>query len=135
MDGGASLHTSHCQLKQWVREVNAAEAPIESRKPLKWSSTPIIFDIEDHPDRITAIECLPMLVSPTIRNLKVTKMLVDGGAGLNLISSTVLLKFSSLPNVTGNVIFPFGLLLPDVGDLEFLEHRGGDQVQAGPAVN
>ena len=26
-----------------------------------------------------------MLVSPTIRNLKVTKMLVDGGAGLNLI--------------------------------------------------
>mgnify|MGYP003345679918 CR=1 FL=1 len=33
-----------------------------------------------------------MLVSPTIRNLKVTKMLVDGGAGLNLISSAVLQK-------------------------------------------
>jgi hypothetical protein len=33
-----------------------------------------------------------MLVSPTIRNLKVTKMLVDGGAGLNLISSAVLRK-------------------------------------------
>ena len=32
------------------------------------------------------------MVSPTIRNLKVTKMLVDGGAGLNLISSTVLQK-------------------------------------------
>src|SRR3954468_19115913 len=31
-----------------------------------------------------------MLVSPTVRNLKVTKMLVDGGAGLNLISSAVL---------------------------------------------
>src|SRR3954471_10762594 len=31
-----------------------------------------------------------MLVSPTIRNLKVTKMLVDGGAGLNLISSAIL---------------------------------------------
>src|SRR3954467_11276375 len=51
---------------------------------------PIIFDAEDHPDRTTAVGCLPMLVSPTICNLKVTKMLVDGGAGLNLISSAVL---------------------------------------------
>ena len=33
-----------------------------------------------------------MLVSPTIRNLKVTKMLVDGGAGLNLISPKVISK-------------------------------------------
>ena len=32
------------------------------------------------------------MVSPTIRNLKVTKMLVDGGAGLNLISSAVIKK-------------------------------------------
>ena len=30
-----------------------------------------------------------MLVSPTIHNLKVTKMLVDGGADLNLISPVV----------------------------------------------
>src|SRR4051812_19542991 len=92
VDDSASLHTSHRQLKQWAREVNAAEPPVESRKPLKWSSTPIIFDIEDHPDRTTAIGCLPMLVSPTVRNLKVTKMLVDAGAGLNLISSAVLQK-------------------------------------------
>ena len=31
-----------------------------------------------------------MLVSPTTRNLKVNKMLVDGGAGLNLISPVVI---------------------------------------------
>ena len=31
-----------------------------------------------------------MLVSPTIRNLKVNKMLVDGEAGLNLISPVVI---------------------------------------------
>ena len=30
------------------------------------------------------------MVSPTIRNLKVNKMLVDGGAGLNLISLVVI---------------------------------------------
>ena len=42
-----------------------------------------------------------MLVSPMIRNLKVNKMLVDGGAGLNLISPVVIK----------------GLQIPD-GDLE-----------------
>lgn len=33
---------------------------------------------------------VPLLVSPTIRNLKVTKILVDGGAMLNLISPKVI---------------------------------------------
>jgi hypothetical protein len=75
------LHSSHWQLKQWVCEVNAAEPAMEARKPLKWSHTPIIFYAEDHPNRITAVGCLPLLFSPTIRNLKVTKMLVDGGVG------------------------------------------------------
>jgi hypothetical protein len=84
-----------------VREINAAEPSVDAKKLLKWSDTPIVFDVEDHPDRTTAVGCLPMLVSPTIRNLKVTKMLVDGGAGLNLISSAVLRK----------------LLIPD-GELE-----------------
>ena len=52
----------------------------------------IIFYTADHPDRTTAAGCLPLLVSPTIRNLKVKKMLVDGGAGLNLISPAVIEK-------------------------------------------
>ena len=92
IDGGASLHTSHRQLKRWAREVNVVEPAPEARKPLRWSRTPIIFDEEDHPGRTTAVGCLPLLVSPTIRNLKVAKMLVHGGAGLNLISTTVINK-------------------------------------------
>src|SRR3954467_14500310 len=92
VDGGASLHGSHQQLKEWAREVNAVGPTADSQRPLKWSRTPIIFDEEDHPDRTTAVGCLPLLVSLTIRNLIVTKMLVDGGAGLNLISSAVLQK-------------------------------------------
>ena len=35
---------------------------------------------------------MPLLVSPTIHNLKVTKMLMDGGAGLNVISPAVISK-------------------------------------------
>ena len=68
------------------------EPALEGRKPLTWSRTPIIFDEEDHPCRTIAVGCLPLLVSPTIHNLKVTKMLVDGGAGLNLISPGVINK-------------------------------------------
>jgi hypothetical protein len=92
IDGGASLHSSHHQLKQWAREINAAEPAIDARKPLRWSDTPIIFDAEDHPDRTTTVGCLPLLVSPIIHNLNVSKMLVDGGAGLNLISPDVIKK-------------------------------------------
>ena len=73
-----------------MRKINATEPSIDAQKPLKWSNTPIIFYSEDHPDRTTAVGCLPLLVSPTIRNLKVTKMLVDSGAGLNLISPIVI---------------------------------------------
>ena len=69
VDGGASLHTSHCQLKQWVCEITAAEPSFDAQKPLKWSSTPLIFDAKDHPNRTTAVGCLSLLVSPTIRNL------------------------------------------------------------------
>lgn len=88
LDGGASLHYSHRQLNKWEREVSAAQPSIGTHKPLKWSHTQIIFDSEDHPHRVTAVGCLLLLVSPTICNLKVTKMLVDDGSGLNLISPT-----------------------------------------------
>ena len=36
------------------------------------------------------------MVTPTIRNLKVTKMLVDDGAGLNLISPVVVRRLQIL---------------------------------------
>ena len=69
-----------------------AEPSFDAQRPLRWPHTHIVFDTEDHPNRTTAVECLPLLVSPTIRNLKVTKVLVDGGAGLNLISPAVIKK-------------------------------------------
>ena len=92
IDGGASLHASHHQLKWWAREVNVVEPAPEARKPLKWPRTPIIFDEEDHPSCTTTVGYLPLLVSPTIRNLKVTKILVDDGDELNLISPAVISK-------------------------------------------
>ena len=82
--------------KQWAREITAAEPLFDAQTPLKWPSTPLILDAEDHPDRTTPVGCLPLLVSPTIRNLRVNKMLVHGGAGLNLISPVVIKKMQIL---------------------------------------
>ena len=93
IDGGASLHASHRQLNRRAREINVVEPAPEARKPLKWSRTPIIFDEEDHPNRTTVVGRFPLLVSPTIRNLKVTKMLVDDGDRLNLISQQLSANF------------------------------------------
>ena len=64
----------------------------DEQRPLKWSHVPITFDAADHPDRTSGVGILPLVVSPVIHNMTVMKMLVDGGAGLNLISADLLGK-------------------------------------------
>lgn len=49
----------------------------------------MVFDIGDHPASAKAMGVVPIVVSPTIHNIKVTKTLIDGGAGLNVISPEV----------------------------------------------
>ena len=46
----------------------------------------LTFNSGDHPVTIVGSGMLPMLCTPTICNVAVTKTLVDGGAGLNLLS-------------------------------------------------
>ena len=53
---------------------------------------PITFDARDHPDRVSGVGMLPLVVSPVINNVRVTKMLIDGGSGLNLISTKLMDK-------------------------------------------
>jgi hypothetical protein len=59
---------------------------MDQREPLWWLHIPVTFDTADHPDRRAGVGALPLVVSPVIRNMQVTKLLVDGGAGHNLIS-------------------------------------------------
>ena len=85
--GGASLPPSNSAGKRLVRELNAvAPAP---QKPLEWSNQVISFDPEDHPDSTVGVGTLPLVMSPIIHNFKVTKMLVDGGSSLNLLTAKV----------------------------------------------
>jgi hypothetical protein len=52
---------------------------------------PITFDVEDHPESTTGV------VSPTINNIFIRNMLVDGGDGLNLISAKLIDKLQIAP--------------------------------------
>ena len=52
---------------------------------LSWSSTPITFDREDHPDKVVAPSIYPLVVDPIIVNTRLSKVLMDGGGSLNII--------------------------------------------------
>jgi hypothetical protein len=58
----------------------------------KWMETPISFDTSDCPKSIAEARQLSLIVSPTITNIKLYHVLIDGGAALNLISLTTFKK-------------------------------------------
>ena len=52
---------------------------------LPWSEVPISFDRRDHPNFIPRPGRYPLLVSPTIREVRLNRVLVDGGSSLNIL--------------------------------------------------
>jgi hypothetical protein len=84
--GGAASLPSLGAIKRFSREILVVEPRADQREPLWWSHIPVTFDTVDHPDRRTGVGALPLVVSPVIRHVRVTKMLVDGGSCLNRIS-------------------------------------------------
>jgi hypothetical protein len=52
----------------------------------KWMVMLIAFDVSDYPKNRSGVGQLPLVVSPTIANIRLYHVLVDGGATLNLIS-------------------------------------------------
>jgi len=81
--GGPSTQLTARQRKRERREVFAARMAVP--KYLSWSSTPITFDREDHPDKVVAPGVYPLVVDPIIVNTRLSKVLMDGGSSLNII--------------------------------------------------
>jgi hypothetical protein len=59
---------------------------------MKWSTSKIIFNEEDRPISTKVVGTIPLLCTPTINNIAVNHTLIDGGAGLNIISVEVFEK-------------------------------------------
>jgi hypothetical protein len=70
----------HKQERREVCSVKVA-APVY----LDWSDKPITFDQGDHPDCVPSPGKYPLVVDPVISNVRLTKVLMNGGNSLNII--------------------------------------------------
>jgi hypothetical protein len=52
---------------------------------LKWLGVHITFDYSNHPNFVPKPGQYPVIVSPTIKNVKLNRVLVDGGSSLNIL--------------------------------------------------
>jgi hypothetical protein len=73
-----------------LRNIMAAEPAVP--KYLDWSKHPIQFSREDQWTSVDNAGHYPLVLDPTIAGMTVTKVLIDGGAGLNIIFADTLKK-------------------------------------------
>jgi hypothetical protein len=86
--GGQAANASARHRKQKRREVCSVKvaAPVY----LDWSDKPITFDQGDHPDFVPSLGSYPLVVNPIIGNVRLSKVLMDGGSSLNIIYAETL---------------------------------------------
>jgi hypothetical protein len=86
--GGQVANASARHRKQERREVCSVKvaAPVY----LDWSDKPITFDEGDHPDRVLSPGKYSLVIDPNIGNVRLTKVLMDGGSSLNIIYAETL---------------------------------------------
>ena len=78
------------KLKQSLREIKAI-APA-SPKYLKYAKMPITWDQSDHPDNIPEPSTHALIVSPVVQNHRLRRVLMDGGASINIMYLSTLEK-------------------------------------------
>jgi hypothetical protein len=81
--GGQVANASARHRKQERREVYSVKAAVPVY--LDWSDKPITFDQGDHPDHVPSPGKYLLVVDPIIGNVRLTKVLMDGGSSLNII--------------------------------------------------
>jgi hypothetical protein len=86
--GRQAANASARHRKQERREVYLVKvaAPVY----LDWSDKPITFDQGDHPDFVPSPGRYPLVVDPIIGNVRLSKVLMDGGSSLNIIYAETL---------------------------------------------
>jgi hypothetical protein len=87
MYGGSWELTSHRNVKSLRREVLLATPGVPKATPhQRWRSTTIFFGASDCLDNMAGAGVLPLITAPVIANMRLHHVLIDGGAGLNVIS-------------------------------------------------
>jgi hypothetical protein len=76
-------HESRCKLKLIGGAINTVSPAVPEY--LHWSESPITFDRIDHLDSIPKPGRFLLIVDPLVGMTRLTKALIDGGSGLNLM--------------------------------------------------
>jgi hypothetical protein len=87
MYGGSWELTSRRNIKSLRREVLSVTPGVPKAAPHQgWRSTIISFRAPDCPNNMAGAGILPLITAPVIANMRLHHVLIDGGAGLNVIS-------------------------------------------------
>lgn len=81
-------HESNCQQILIDREVNMVEPTVPSL--LKWSESAITFDQSEHPIHVPFPRQFPIVVSLIMGKVRLTKVLMDGKSGINILYTETL---------------------------------------------
>jgi hypothetical protein len=81
--GGAAAYDSKHRQKLVHRDVYAAEPATPAF--LQWLRSPITFDRSNHPESVPHLGKYPLVVDPIVSTKWLTKVLMDGGSGLNIM--------------------------------------------------
>src|SRR5687767_9189437 len=88
--GGIPGTASKRANKLVLREIMAIEPT--NPAPLKWLEVPISFSRKDQWTKFSEPGCFPLVLDQVVAGLKLTKVLINGGSGLNVIFAKTLRK-------------------------------------------
>ena len=87
MYGGSSELVSRRDVKTLRREVLSVKPGVPRAAPHhRWRNVTISFGPSDCPENMAGAGVLPLVTAPVIANIRLYYVLIDGGAGLNVIS-------------------------------------------------
>jgi hypothetical protein len=88
--GGDGDFGSRRDQKLLLREIMSVEPAVP--RPLRWSEVPISFSRDDQWTSFSEPVKFPLVLDPVVAEVIFTKVLIDGGSGLNLIFASTLMK-------------------------------------------
>jgi hypothetical protein len=120
--GGDEDFCSRRDQKLLLWEILSIEPAVP--RPLRWSEVPISFSRDDQWTSFSEPVKFPLVLDPVVAEVKLTKVLIDGGSGLNLIFISTLKKMGLdfkdmlVPSkspfygiVPGNAAHPLGMVV------------------------
>jgi hypothetical protein len=88
--GGDDEFNSRREQKLLLREIMSIEPAVP--RPLRWSEVSISFSRDDQWTSFSEPGKFPLVLDPVVAEVKLTRVLINGGSGLNLIFASTLRK-------------------------------------------